>query len=383
MSLAEAARQCIDEPGRAPDVVRLLADQVGRTMATGMTRRLALLTSVILAGTAVALGAAALGREQKEPPPAEKPRPAEKPAPASSDPGWHLILEKSDRRIAVRLTDGNERDVSLRGGEVSPSPDAARVTVSHTASPDGKRVVYQVTQPGLHRRNGIIAVADADGTHLRDLTAGTQSYYPAWSPDGKRIVFLSDRSSEWHLYSIAADAAKDDAEHVSREPVPADCHPCFAADGRLIHTIARGGLRKLPLMDLVTWDGQVEKKLVEKNYVLTFSVSPDGSKLAYVLPTELAVHDLTTGVERRWPMKDVDASWRVTVFQVLWRPDSGALGLSFAFLGDLQEGARVAGDDYVAVLSLKGARPELRTYRVGINCRLFAWATEADLKRKK
>jgi hypothetical protein len=352
-------------------------------MTMKMTRWLAVLSLAIFAG-AVALGATMLGGERPEPL-AEKPGTTEKPVAPKVDPGWHLILEKDDRRFAVKLGDGSEKDLSVSRGTFPRGLDplAEQATVSTATSPDGKLVAYEMTHPNLGKRNGMISIADANARNMRELTTGKQNYFPAWSPDGKRIVFLSDRSGDWHLYSIAVDAKKDNAERISRDPVPANCRPCFAADGRVIHTVARGGLGKLPLMDLVTWDGRDEKKLVSRNYVITFSISPDGSKLAYVVPTELAVYDLKTSVERRWKMTDVDATWGVTFFTILWRPDAGALGLSFVFLGDLQQGSRVAGDDYVGVLKLDDPKPSLRTYKVGPGCRLFAWATDADLNWKK
>lgn len=55
-------------------------------------------------------------------------------------------------------------------------------------SPDGKRLVFD----DGHR----IAVVDAEGGHLRHLSAATgHDADPAWSPDGRTIAFVRYRSA--------------------------------------------------------------------------------------------------------------------------------------------------------------------------------------------
>ncbi|MFZ1756744.1 MAG: hypothetical protein WAU10_23530, partial [Caldilineaceae bacterium] len=82
--------------------------------------------------------------------------------------------------------------------------------------PGDGRIVFQ-SQEGSHWE---IFVVNADGSGLAALTRppiGSQpdNVAPAWSFDGRWIVFLSDRSGEWKLWVM--DAAGD-----NRQQLPVD-----------------------------------------------------------------------------------------------------------------------------------------------------------------
>lgn len=77
-------------------------------------------------------------------------------------------------------------------------------------SPDGTRLAYDVCRsatfpcPGS-APNYEIVTANADGSGLRFLThvAGIDAN-PAWSPDGSRLVFRSDRTGFTHVWTMTA-----------------------------------------------------------------------------------------------------------------------------------------------------------------------------------
>jgi len=72
-------------------------------------------------------------------------------------------------------------------------------------SPDGSRIVYASNQTGTMN----ISIMDADGSNIEHLTHTNYSYNggPFFSPDGKQVVFRSDRQqkNELQLFVINID----------------------------------------------------------------------------------------------------------------------------------------------------------------------------------
>jgi Tol biopolymer transport system component len=79
-------------------------------------------------------------------------------------------------------------------------------------SPDGTQIVYASSAAGLTGPLGVIHfpsdiyVARADGSGARRLTfQGGFNGQPAWSPDGGKILFVSDRDGPYQVWVMAAD----------------------------------------------------------------------------------------------------------------------------------------------------------------------------------
>ena len=71
-------------------------------------------------------------------------------------------------------------------------------------SPDGQRIAFSSDRDG----NWEIYVMNADGSGLVRLT-DNDAYLdsPAWSPDGQRIAFQSNRDGNWEIYVMNADGS--------------------------------------------------------------------------------------------------------------------------------------------------------------------------------
>ncbi len=72
-------------------------------------------------------------------------------------------------------------------------------------SPDGKRVAFVVTQYFLEKgtSNSDIYIMNTDGSNIRRMTRqdGTDDH-PRWSPDGSKLLFISDRSGNSQIWEI-------------------------------------------------------------------------------------------------------------------------------------------------------------------------------------
>ena len=86
-------------------------------------------------------------------------------------------------------------------------------------SPDGKRIAYVLRVPAdslegpAHMRSVIWVVPTRGGKARAYTSAGSNARSPAWSPDGKRIAFLSRRpgSSHTQVYAVPIDGGEAEA----------------------------------------------------------------------------------------------------------------------------------------------------------------------------
>ena len=114
--------------------------------------------------------------------------------------------------------DGSRIYVSMYGGiyvwvpggastqPVLEDPDAQFAGVN--TSPDGTQIVYS-HEPFSAPIETAIYVAQAGGTGVTRLSppAPANDYSPAWSPDGTKIAFVSERDGNPELYVMNADGS--------------------------------------------------------------------------------------------------------------------------------------------------------------------------------
>ena len=96
--------------------------------------------------------------------------------------------------IYVMDTDGkNQRNLTNH-----PAGDTAPAW-----SPDGRRIAFVSTR---RRGTSDIYVMDAKGRNVQRLTDHPESDdQPAWSPNGRKIAFSSNRDGNWEVYVMDTD----------------------------------------------------------------------------------------------------------------------------------------------------------------------------------
>jgi TolB protein len=71
-------------------------------------------------------------------------------------------------------------------------------------SPDGSKIAFTSDRDGVWQ----IYTASPDGSDLHRLTNYPgDNRDPAWSPDGQRIAFVSTRDRAWEIYVMRADGS--------------------------------------------------------------------------------------------------------------------------------------------------------------------------------
>jgi Tol biopolymer transport system component/tRNA A-37 threonylcarbamoyl transferase component Bud32 len=108
-------------------------------------------------------------------------------------------------------------------------------------SPDGKRIVYHSDRTGNHE----LWLLDRQTEVERQLTDNSASdIFPDWSPDGREIVFVSNREGAFHLWLMSAEG--DSLRCLTQEDIPlltaayasADLAPRWSPDGCTIGYLA-------------------------------------------------------------------------------------------------------------------------------------------------
>ena len=98
-------------------------------------------------------------------------------------------------------------------------------------SPDGRRIAFRSNRSGTPS----VWVSDEDGTNSVQLTAfdaPSGEWKAPWSPDGRRIVFVSGESGRGDIYVVDFEGGVP--QRLTHEPSDED-HPTFSRDGRFIY----------------------------------------------------------------------------------------------------------------------------------------------------
>ncbi len=214
---------------------------------------------------------------------------------AISDDGPGYLAWSSDGRKIAYVVDG--RRIEVRATEGGPPTTIAEVDQAHSVawSPDGSRIAYVVgNEAFVYAPNAIGNIAPsaiwtvaASGGRPEPLTdAASLNTSPVWLPDGRSLLFISDRDGSRDVYRVGIDRSGKPAGAPVRLTTGLELHTIdLSRDGRQLayaDFTAYANVATLPIPAAGPVSAAAAEPLTSGHQSIEgMAVSPDGRWLAF------------------------------------------------------------------------------------------------------
>lgn len=198
----------------------------------------------------------------------------------------YVVKQGSRYQLQVSDADGQNPQVALESREPIISP---------AWSPDGRRLAYvsfETRKPVVY----VHTLANAQRQTIANFKGSNSS--PAWSPDGSQLAVVLTQSGLSQIWLLAADGSGAPRRLTQSSGI--DTEPAFSPDGKSIFfTSDRGGSPQIYRMP--AGGGEAQRVTFNGAYNISAQPSPDGRLLAFVTRRgnayQVAMRDLDSGQE--------------------------------------------------------------------------------------
>ncbi len=185
-------------------------------------------------------------------------------------------------RIAYVVKRGNRFELQIADAD-GAGEEAALVSfepiISPAWSPDGRKLAYV----SFENKKPVVYVHSlVDGKRNVIANFRGSNSAPAWSPDGRRLAVTLSREGGSQIFLLNADGS---GLRRLTSSAAIDTEPRFSGDGQWIYfTSDRGGSPQIYRMPAA--GGEPQRVTFEGSYNVTPRLSPDGKTLAYITLNE-------------------------------------------------------------------------------------------------
>lgn len=173
----------------------------------------------------------------------------------------------NDNRIAYcQRIEGNVNNIFLVNIDGTNNHKIVSNASSPGWSPDGKKIAY--SSPIFNQSSQIFLI-NADGTDSKQLTSSYSSITwpgwppdgnndPQWTPDGKKIVYVSCEDGDPEIYVMNSDGSN---QQKLTDNDTRDEYPIVTSDGKYILFSSKRNLAKDAEIFIMNLDGEDQKQL--------------------------------------------------------------------------------------------------------------------------